>query len=73
MKPFALIGIVLILGGIAAVAVPRFSYTTEKPIVDIGPLKASVTEEHSFTFPDMAGIGLFVVGAALLLVSRRTA
>ena len=42
MKPLAIVGIVLIVLGIAGLAVGRFSYTTEEKVVDVGPLEATV-------------------------------
>jgi hypothetical protein len=72
MKPLALLGAVVLLLGFAALAFGRFSYTTEKPVVAVGPLTASVTEHHDVALPDIAGFGLIVVGGLLLLVSRRS-
>jgi hypothetical protein len=71
MKPVALVGAVVLLLGIAALAFGRFSYTTEKQVVAVGPLTASVAEQHSVALPDIAGFGMIVVGGLLLLVSRR--
>ncbi len=72
MKPLTLTGVVLVLLGCAVLAIGRFSYTTEKPVVAVGPLTASVTEQHNVALPDIAGFGLIVVGGLLLLVSRRS-
>lgn len=73
MKPWTLPGVVLVLLGCAVLAVGRFTYTTEKPVVEIGPLKASVAEQHSIALPDYAGFGLIVVGGLLVLMARRNA
>ncbi len=72
MKPGALIGIILALAGCAVLAVGRFSYTTEKPVVDLGPVKVTQAVEHSIALPDMAGFGLIVVGGLLVLMTRRS-
>ena len=71
MKPWTLAGVVLVLLGCAVLAVGRFSYTTQKPVVEIGPLKATVAEKHKVAMPDIAGIGLIVVGGLLVLMVRR--
>ncbi len=71
MKPIGLIGIVLILLGVGALAVRQFSYTTDKPVVALGPLTASVAEQHTVALPNFAGFGLIIVGGVLLLLNRR--
>ena len=72
MKPLALLGAVVLLLGIAALAFGRFSYTTEKQVVAVGPLTASVAEQHHVALPDIAGFGMIVVGGLLVLASRRS-
>ena len=71
MKPLTLTGVVLVLLGCAVLAIGRFSYTTEKPVVEIGPMKATVAEQHSVALPNIAGFGLIVVGGLLVLMARR--
>jgi hypothetical protein len=73
MKPFAMVGLVLIGLGIAGLVLGRFSYTTEKKVIDIGPITASVDEKHNVDIPDLAGIGAILAGAFLLYLGRRTA
>ena len=60
------------LGG-AGLLFGRFSYTTEKKVIYLGPVTASVSEQHSVTVPDIAGIGFLVAGVVLLVFSRRSA
>jgi hypothetical protein len=71
MKPIALIGVVLIVLGGASLVLGQITYTTQKPIIDVGPLKASVAEEHSLALPEMAGFGLIVLGGLLVVLNRR--
>ena len=73
MKASALIGVVLILLGAGALAVGQFSYTTEKPVVELGSLKATVAEQHTVPLPNIAGFGLIIAGGLLLFFSRRSA
>ena len=54
MKPLAIVGIILIVLGIVGLAVGRFSYTTEEKVVDVGPIEATVDEEHHIAIPDVA-------------------
>jgi len=73
MKPLAIAGIVLIVLGIAGLAVGRFSYTTEEKVVDVGPLEATVDEEHHVAIPDVAAIAAILAGGALVVLGRRRA
>ena len=73
MKPLAMAGLLLIGLGIAALVVGRFSYTTEKTVIDMGPITASVDEKHSVDIPDIAGIAAIVAGALLVFLGRKSA
>ena len=73
MKPLALVGIVLIVLGILALAYQGITYTTSEKVIDLGPLKASVEREKTIPLPPVLG-GL-AVAAGLFLVwvgSRRS-
>jgi hypothetical protein len=71
MKPLAIIGVLLILLGIAGLVVPRFSYTTEEKVLEVGPIVATAEKEHSISVPDIAGVVAVLAGAALVFASRR--
>jgi uncharacterized membrane protein YidH (DUF202 family) len=68
MKPAAIIGVILILVGIVAFAFGGFHFTTEKKVVDLGPLQVNKQEQHNFPLPPVLG-GLCVVGGIVLLVA----
>ena len=69
----AIIGIVLIVLGVAGLALGRFSYTTEEKVLDVGPLEATAEREHSIAVPDIAGIAAILAGGFLVFVGRRRA
>ena len=71
MRPLAIVGLVLIFLGIAGLVVGHFSITTEKKVVDLGPLTASVDEKHSIYVPDIAGVCAVAAGLVLVVASRR--
>ena len=71
MRPLAIFGLMLIVLGIAGLALGRFSYTTQEKVLDIGPLQATAEKEHSIAVPDIAGIAAIVVGGFLVYVGRR--
>jgi len=71
MKPLAIVGVLLILAGIAGLIVGRFTYTTEENVLKVGPLVATAEKEHSVRIPDIAGIIAVVAGGVLVVASRR--
>jgi hypothetical protein len=71
MRPLAILGLVLIFLGIAGLVVGHFSITTEKKVVDLGPLTASVDEKHNIYVPDIAGVCAVAAGLVLVVASRR--
>jgi hypothetical protein len=71
MKPLAIVGVILIILGIAGLVVPRFSYTTEEKVLEVGPIVATAEKEHSIRVPDVAGVIAVIAGAALVFASRR--
>jgi uncharacterized membrane protein YidH (DUF202 family) len=61
-----LIGILLIVFGIVALAVGGISYTKREKVLDIGPIQAT-TEKHE-TIPLSPIVGLVAVGGGIALV-----
>jgi uncharacterized membrane protein HdeD (DUF308 family) len=71
VKPVTLVGVVLIVLGVLALAYQGITYTTREKIVDIGPLKASVDKEKSIPLPPIVGALALVGGVALVIVGSR--
>jgi len=71
MKPLAIVGVLLIVLGIAGLVIPRFTYTTEEKVLEVGPIVATAEKEHSIRVPDIAGVVAVIAGAALVFASRR--
>lgn len=67
MKGLIWAGIVLVVLGILAFAIPRITYTEDVANIDIGPVEAEVEEERSFTVPNVVAVGLVVVGGGLII------
>jgi uncharacterized membrane protein YidH (DUF202 family) len=61
-----LVGILLIVVGVVALALGGFSYTKREKAIDLGPLE--VTTEHKKTVPLSPIVGLVAVGAGVVLV-----
>jgi len=71
MNATRIIGIVLIVAGIAALALGGFSFTKETHQAKIGPIELSVTEKQTVNVPTWAGVAAIVVGGALLVLGGR--
>jgi hypothetical protein len=71
MRPLGILGLVLILLGIAGLIAGRFHYTTEKKVVDVGPIEATAKEQHTVDIPDIAGVVAVLAGGFLVYVGRR--
>jgi hypothetical protein len=71
MKPIAVLGIILIVLGLGALAYQGFTYTTRETVVDIGPIHATAEREKTVPLPPVVGITAVVGGVALLIVGIR--
>lgn len=73
MRGTALLGVVLIVLGIAGLAFDHFSYTETKPVLKAGPIQVNSQEEHHISIPLVGSIVVLVAGAGLLIAGRRPA
>ena len=73
MRGLAWVGVLLVVLGIAALAVRGFTYTTQEKVVDLGPIHATADKEHNVYIYPMAGIAAIVIGGALVVFGRRKA
>jgi uncharacterized membrane protein HdeD (DUF308 family) len=71
MKPVTVIGVILIVVGIVALAYQGITYTTSERVVDLGPLKVETQREKTIPLPPVAGAAALVVGVILVVVSAR--
>jgi len=55
MKPAGIVGIILIVVGIIALAYGGFTYTKREKVIDAGPLQVSADKEHHVQFPPVLG------------------
>jgi uncharacterized membrane protein YidH (DUF202 family) len=67
-----LIGVVLILIGVLALAVGGFSYTTRERVVDIGPVKVDADKHHNVPIAPIAGVAALVAGVVLVASGSKT-
>lgn len=71
MKPTVLLGIVLIVLGVIALAYQGITYTTQEKVIDIGPLKATVEKQKTIPLPPVLGAVALAGGIVLVIVGRR--
>ncbi len=71
MKPVAILGIVLIVLGIGALAYQGFWYTTREKVLDLGPLQATAERTKTVPLPPIVGIVAVVAGVALVMAGGR--
>jgi uncharacterized membrane protein YidH (DUF202 family) len=64
-------GIVLIAIGLVALLWGGFSWTDEKTVVDLGPIKATAQERKSIPIPPVVGGIALVAGIVLLVLPGR--
>ncbi len=67
MKPAALMGVILIILGIVALAYQGITYTTHKKVLDIGPIQATKEEHKTIPLPPVLG-GIALVGGIVLML-----
>jgi len=67
-----IVGIVLILLGIAAVLHPTYTYHQQQQVAKIGSFQATVDEEKTTQIPVVATAAFLVVGLALVLIGARS-
>jgi uncharacterized membrane protein HdeD (DUF308 family) len=68
LKTYTLIGIILIVIGIAAFAYQGISYTTREKVVDLGPVHMSADKTRTIPLSPIVG-AIALVGGVVLLVA----
>ena len=67
-------GFLLVVVGFLALVYGGITYNRERTVLDVGPFKATATEQHNVPFSPIVG-GIVLLGGVLLLVvpKRRAA
>jgi uncharacterized membrane protein HdeD (DUF308 family) len=73
MKSSLIVGILLIILGIVALAYQGITYTTHKKVLDIGPIQATKEEHKTIPLPPILGGLALVCGVALLISGNKSA
>jgi hypothetical protein len=73
MKPIVILGIVLIIAGIAGLVLGHVGWTETKNVVDAGPIQINSDEHHTVWIPTVAAIIAVVAGLGLVFAGRKNA
>jgi uncharacterized membrane protein len=71
-RTLVIVGVVLILLGIAAVLHPTYTYHQQQQVAKIGAFQATVDEEKTAQIPVAATAALLVAGLALVLIGSKS-
>jgi hypothetical protein len=71
MKPFAIVGILLVVLGVAALVYQGVSYTSRETVIDIGPIHATADRQRTLPLPPVLGIASIAAGVLLLVAKGR--
>ena len=71
MNPVRIVGVLLIVAGIAGVVFSSFSFTKETHELKLGPVELSVKEKQSVDIPTWASVSVIVVGGLLVAFGGR--
>jgi hypothetical protein len=66
-----LVGILLIVFGIVALAVGGINYTRREKVLDLGPVEATAERHRSIPLPPVVGIAAVAGGIALVVAGSR--
>ncbi|MGH9158851.1 MAG: DUF3185 domain-containing protein [Vicinamibacteraceae bacterium] len=67
MNTSTLVGIVLVIIGVVALAYGGITYTREETVLDVGPIEAQTETQERVPLPPVLG-GLALVGGIVLIV-----
>lgn len=63
------LGIILIVVGIAALALPYLTFTKKEKVLDIGPIEAVTEKKESVPLSPIVGGIILVAGAGIVIAS----
>lgn len=73
MKPIAILGLALIVLGLAGLFFSHVSWTETKPVAKLGPLEINAQEDHTVWIPTAAGVVAVLAGVGLVFAGKKAA
>lgn len=72
MKNTLILGIVLIVVGLAILAYGQFSYHSRETVLKVGPIQATADTTKTVPLPPILGWALVAGGAGVMVLSGRS-
>lgn len=66
------IGIVLLVIGLIITIITGISFFTKEKVLDVGNIEITKDEKHTATWSPLWGVGIMVIGGALILFNKKT-
>jgi hypothetical protein len=73
MRGLVVLGIVLLLGGLAALIWPAITYTKTEKAIDLGPIEVQTESKERIPLSPIVGIAAIGAGLTLVVAGRRKA
>jgi len=71
MRSIAVVGVLLIVLGLVALAYQSITYTSRETVIDIGPVHATADRERTLPLPPVLGVAAVAGGVMLLIAGVR--
>jgi uncharacterized membrane protein HdeD (DUF308 family) len=71
MRGTVLLGVILLVAGLAGLAWPVISYTKTEKVVDLGPIEVTADREKHIPVPPIVGGLAAVAGLIIIVTSSR--
>jgi len=71
MKSATIAGLVLLVLGVVSLAYQGITYTTQKKVLDVGPLQATKEEKHTVPLPPVLGCLALMGGVVLVATGTK--
>jgi uncharacterized membrane protein YidH (DUF202 family) len=71
MTPMRILGVLLIVAGVAGLIYGSFSYTKEEHKAKLGPIELSVKEKETVAVPVWLSVAAVAAGVVLLVINRK--
>jgi uncharacterized membrane protein HdeD (DUF308 family) len=72
MRPVLVIGLILVVLGIVALAIPSFTFFTTERVADAGFFKIDISRPHTIVFNPIVGVVALAVGVVLVISGFRS-
>lgn len=65
-------GIILLIVGLVVTLITGVSFFTKEKVLDVGKIEITKDEKHTATWSPMLGVGIMILGGALILFNKKT-